>query len=379
MTSFLNPFKRLFNSPHTIPSGMYHYQSPSDDARNYRLHLRLDSTGEGILIVNASTILHLNQSAAEYAYYLVKNTPADQVAHIMSSRYQVQPVKARQDYLDLSARIQTLVESPDLDPVTFLDFERRLPFSSRFVAPYRLDCALTYRLSSQPDSAPVERVSRELTTQEWTAVLAKAWEIGIPHIIFTGGEPTLRDDLPELIQQAENLGQVSGLLTDGMKLIDPQYLEQLLQSGLDHLMIILQPADELSWQAVEKSLVEDLSVTVHLTITESDQAQINAYLSRIKALGVEKISLSVVDASLAAALQSARDQVAALGLELIWNIPVPYSCLHPVALESADALIEGAGRAWLYLEPDGDVLPAQGDPVPLGNFLRDPWKKIWKK
>jgi len=378
MTSLLKPFKRLFNSSNAIPAGIYHYQSPPDDQRNYRLHLRMDQTGDGILIVNASTILHLNQTAAEYAFYLVNNTPPDQVAQKMSSRYQVQPVKARQDYLDLSERIQTLVESPDLDPVTFLDFERRLPFSSSLTAPFRLDCALTYRLNSQPDSAPVERVGHELTTQEWSTILTKAWEIGIPHIIFTGGEPTLREDLPELIQHAENLGQVSGLLSDGMKLVDAKYLGLLLQSGLDHLMIILQPEDGASWEAVEKSMVEDLSVTVHLTIRESNQAIISENLSRLQRLGVEKISLSVIDASLAPELQLARDQVAALGLELVWNIPVPYSALHPVAMEANDALIEGAGKAWLYIEPDGDVRPAQGDPKLLGNFLHDPWKKIWK-
>jgi MoaA/NifB/PqqE/SkfB family radical SAM enzyme len=65
-------------------------------------------------------------------------------------------------------------------------------------------------------------------------------------------------------------------------------------------------------------------------------------------------------------------------LELVWNLPVPYSARHPVALEVDDARMEGAGRAWLYVEPDGDVRPAQGDPKVLGNLLRDPWEKIWK-
>jgi MoaA/NifB/PqqE/SkfB family radical SAM enzyme len=39
---------------------------------------------------------------------------------------------------------------------------------------------------------------------------------------------------------------------------------------------------------------------------------------------------------------------------------------------------EGAGKAWLYVEPDGDVLPAQGmyDQV-LGNMLTDEWQEIW--
>jgi Radical SAM superfamily len=379
MTSLLNPFKRLFGSRHQIPSGMYHYQSPPDDPRNYRLHLRMEESGGGILIVNAATILHLNQTAADYAYYLVKNTSVEEVARQMSARYHVSPEQASQDYKDLSDRIQVLVEIPDLDPVTFLDFERREPFSGHLSAPYRLDCALTYRLpySEPADAAPIERVSRELSTDEWMKILKKVWDAGIPHVIFTGGEPTLRDDLPDLIQYAETLGQVSGLLSDGLRLADELYLDRLLKSGLDHLLLVLQPENEQSWQAVGNAMVEDLSVVVHLTITDQNQNQSAAIIDRLNGMGVGQISLSAADPQLAEVLVKRRDQLATLGMGLVWNLPVPYSANHPVALEAGDALIEGAGRAWLYVEPDGDVRPAQGNPDVLGNLLHDPWETIW--
>jgi MoaA/NifB/PqqE/SkfB family radical SAM enzyme len=61
---------------------------------------------------------------------------------------------------------------------------------------------------------------------------------------------------------------------------------------------------------------------------------------------------------------------------------VPYSGLNPVALELQAAergIPKGAGNAWLYVEPDGDVLPEQGVNRLLGNLLSDPWEKIWKK
>lgn len=380
MTGLLKPLQRLFSPSAPIPAGVYHYQSPPDDPRNYRLHLRLEETGGGLLIVNAATVLHLNQTAAEYAYYLINNTDADVVAQQMSARYSVDPLIARQDYVNFTERIRTLVETPDLDPVTFLDFDRRLPFSGRLSAPLRLDCALTYRLPEDQaaDSAPIERVERELATEEWKTILRRAWDAGIPHIIFTGGEPTLRDDLVELISFAEQLGQVTGLLSNGLKLSQPAYLNKLLQAGLDHLMLELHPESKQSWQAVSNAMVEDLSVVVHLTLTADNQSQIKPILDRLVSLEVKKVSLSASDPALAPALASARDWVADRNLELVWNIPVPYSSLHPVALETSDAQIEGAGRAWLYVEPDGDVLRAQGDPTVLGNLLHEPWKKIWK-
>jgi hypothetical protein len=380
MSSLLKPFQRFF-SPHPhIPTGIYHYQSPPDDPRNYRLHLRKEESGSGVLIVNAATILHLNQTATDYAYYLVKNAPVEEVAQEMSKRYHVCAAQASQDYLEMADRIRILIETPDLDPVTFLDFERQEPFSGHLAAPYRLDCALTYRLPyNEPvDSAPIERVGRELNTDEWSQILQKVWDAGIPHVIFTGGEPTLRDDLPELIKIAEDLGQVSGLLTDGLRLADELYLGRLLKSGLDHLLLVLQPENEQSWQAVGNAMVEDISLAVHLTITEENQAQAPATLERLRQMGVGQVSLSAAGPELSEPLGKLRDQLAMLGIELVWNLPVPYSALHPVALEAGDALIEGAGRAWLYVEPDGDVRSTQGHPEVLGNLLHDPWEKIWK-
>ncbi|MCU0373629.1 MAG: hypothetical protein MUE56_10360, partial [Ignavibacteria bacterium] len=58
---------------------MYHYQTPPEVTPPYRLHLRIESDSTGILIINAQTTLHLNQTAAEFAYYLVKKLPEDQV------------------------------------------------------------------------------------------------------------------------------------------------------------------------------------------------------------------------------------------------------------------------------------------------------------
>ncbi|MCZ7554011.1 MAG: radical SAM protein [Anaerolineales bacterium] len=380
MTGLLKSFQQLFAPRQAIPAGVYDYQSPPDDPRNYRLHLRREETGDGILIVNASSILHLNRTAADYAYYFVHNANADSVAERMSTRYAIDPEIARQDYLNFAERIRIMIETPDLDPVTFLDFERRLPFSGRLSAPYRLDCALTYRLSDDQasDSAPVERVERELTTSEWKKILQKAWDAGIPHIIFTGGEPTLRADLVELISFAEGLGQVTGVLSDGLKLSEPAYLNALLQAGLDHLMVVLHPESDVSWQAVKNAMVEDLSVVVHVTLTEDNQSAYKDIFNRLASLEVQKVSLSAAHPELSAALAAAREWLASLDLELVWNLPVPYSALHPVALETDDAKIEGAGRAWLYIEPDGDVLSAQSNPTVLGNFLNDPWIKIWK-
>ena len=91
MSGLFNFSKKIFSKKTQIPAGIYHYQSPSDDSANTRYHLRMEDTGDGILIINASTVLHLNQTAASYVYYMIQNTSAGQVGKEMAARYQVHP------------------------------------------------------------------------------------------------------------------------------------------------------------------------------------------------------------------------------------------------------------------------------------------------
>jgi hypothetical protein len=382
MTNIREMIKRRFSPANPIEPGIYKYQSPPHAEFQYRLHLRIEEGGHGLLIIDASTILHLNQTAAEYAFYLVEGTPLDEIIRRITNRYDIDYERTKADYLDFREKIFSLIDMPDLDPVSFLDFERELPYSKDISAPYRLDCALTYNLPEGFGSefAPTKNVDRELSTDEWITIISKAWEAGIPHIVFTGGEPTLRDDLPTLISHAEAIGQVTGLLTDGLKLADSKYLNQLLLTGLDHLMIVLQPSSDLAWDALKLTLPEDLFTTVHITLTPDISHTINGLLTKLADMGTNAISLSAKEMDLEGDLRSARDFAAELGLNLVWDLPVPYSSRNPVALDTIDdEFPEGSGKAWLYVEPDGDVLPAQGINQVLGNFLRDDWKSIWNK
>ncbi len=377
-------FNRLadrFAQIRPLSPGLYHKQDTLPDAKPYRIHLRLHKDGSGLLILNASTVLHLNPTAAEYAYHFIKGTPPEEAARQIAARYRVSKGIALEDFKDFSERIHTLLTTPDLDPVSFLDLERVAPHSADLTAPLRLDCALTYRLppATRAEYAPVKRVDRELTTDEWRTILEKAWAAGIPHVTFTGGEPTLRTDLPELIAHAEALGMVCGLLTDGLNLADKDYLTTLLQTGLDHILFLLQAENEASWQALATILPEDIFVTVHFTLTPANVHTASPTLQRLAEMGVTSLSLSTSEPSLRDELANLSHRAAELGLTLRWDLPVPYSAQNPATLEIVDEeLPAGAGRAWLYVEPDGDVLPAQGEPDKvLGNLLRDPWEKIY--
>lgn len=375
--NILEKITDFFSKVAPLPAGTHHLQSTADE-KPYRLHLRLQKGGSGILILNASTVLQLNPTAAECAFHFIKGTDREEAAKQIAKRYRVDKKTALADFDSFAERIYTLIHTPDLDPASFLGFERVAPHSTD--STLRLDCALTYRLpeASQAQYAPVKRVDRELTTAEWQTIMDKAWEAGIPHIVFTGGEATLRDDLLMLIDHAEKNGQVCGLLTDGIKLADKNYLDMLLQTGLDHVMLILEPDNPKSWKAIEIIVPEDLFLTVHLTLNNENVKESKNILQKLANLAVENISLSAAENSLIEELIELQGVAASLGLSSRWDLPVPYSASHPVARETVeDEIPVGAGKTWMYVEPDGDVLPEQGqaDKI-LGNFLRDDWDTI---
>ncbi len=363
-----------------LPAGMYHFQSPPEAPTQYRLHLRMEPDGKGLLIVNARTTLHLNKSAAEFAYYLVHDASMKTILDQMSDRYNVKRDVLQGDYQQFLDTIESMAKTEDLDPETFFAIDRTDPYSEEISAPYRLDCALTYRQNENitPGVVPTERVRRELLTEEWHQILQKSWDAGIPHVIFTGGEPTIRPDLTDLIAFSEKLGQVTGLLTDGYRLCDPDYLHSLLNAGIDHLMILLDPKEDQSWEAVLDSLKEDVFVTVHLTVgSDHLESQIET-IDRLAGMGVKSFSLTEKSVEYSPVLKKCAEYAASKSVSLVWDIPVPYSIHNPVAKEmEGEAVINGAGKAWLYIEPDGDVLPAQGINQPLGNLLLSPWETVW--
>jgi pyrroloquinoline quinone biosynthesis protein E len=67
-------------------------------------------------------------------------------------------------------------------------------------------------------SNPVEldRGASELTTAEWKKVLSELAEIGVLQIHFSGGEPTARKDLVELVRHASDVGLYSNLITSAV-------------------------------------------------------------------------------------------------------------------------------------------------------------------
>lgn len=92
-------------------------------------------------------------------------------------------------------------------------------------------------------SNPIEllKANRELDTAAWLSIFGQAADLGILQVHLSGGEPTLRQDLPELIAALAVRGVYSNLITAGVGLKDG-LVARLADSGLDHLQLSFQGA-----------------------------------------------------------------------------------------------------------------------------------------
>ncbi|MFO1039787.1 MAG: pyrroloquinoline quinone biosynthesis protein PqqE [Geminicoccaceae bacterium] len=100
-------------------------------------------------------------------------------------------------------------------------------------------CPLQCPYCSNP--LQMERASAELATEEWRRVFTEAEALGVLQLHLSGGEPTIRKDLEDLVAHAAGLGLYTNLITAGV-LLDEARIESLSRAGLDHVQLSLQGA-----------------------------------------------------------------------------------------------------------------------------------------
>ena len=247
--------------------------------------------------------------------------------------------------------------------------------------------------------------SRELTTAEWKDVLARLRAANIPQVTFTGGEPTLRGDLVELVDAAQWF--VTRLNTNG-RLLTPQLCRALAEASLDSVQVTLYAADAEAHNAlvgapgfdetvrgirnaVDAGLI--VSVNTPLCSLNRDYA---ATLRFAAALGVRYATCSGLIPSGGAAgaesratrlsaeelteiLQSAVAAAHELSMELDFTSPgwLKEETLRALGLHLIPSC--GACLSNMAVAPDGTVIPCQSwlGGTALGNMLTDDWPAIW--
>ena len=245
----------------------------------------------------------------------------------------------------------------------------------------------------------------ELSTGDWKKILAKCREAGIPQVTFTGGEPTMRDDLPELIRDARWF--VSRLNTNGIRLTK-EYCRTLRKAELDsvqitfysqdpeiHNRLVGAPQYSSTVSGIENALAEGLSVSINTPLCTLNRDYVKT-LEFLHEKGVIYVTCSgMITTGNAAGEESARLQLSGDQLEEILREAVSYCGEHgmEIAFTSPGWIKEpvfeelnipspscGACLSNMAVTPGGNVVPCQSwlSDQPLGNMLRDDWNAIWE-
>ena len=397
---------------HRLPNPGLHHFKYMHDGEESRIHLRIDTDGSGIIMVNANRILHLNPTAVHMAYLALSQVPQTDAVSAICKVYRVSHARAIDDYTQIIGQLAELVRPDGACAIHDLDLETLAPFSARPSAPYRMDLALTYRCNN--DCAHCynarERTFPSLEAKDWQQILDRLWALGVPHIVFTGGEPTLLPELPALIARAQANGQITGLNTNGRRLSDPAYVQMLLDAGLDHVQITLESHDPdihdamVNCKGAWKQTVEgirnalkartaagrQLYVMTNTTMLHNNGQTMAQTLDFLAELGLPTIGLNALiyaghgasvgtglaETDLKPLLAMAREKTDQYGQRLIWYTPTQYCRFDPIQM---DLGVKGCTAA-LYnmcVEPNGDVLPCQSYYTSLGHLLTDSWDSIW--
>ena len=402
----MSVLRRILRPP-KIPTGRYTYRG-KEALAGLSLQLRVEPDGEGIMVINADRVLFLNETATAFAYFFMHGHSSEEVLKKIRRTYRVGAETAKKDYDKLIYTISTLAKTERICPISYLDVRTLEPFTKQLSAPLRMDLALTFRCQNNCvhcyAGGPHE--TDELDTDQWKKVIDHLHRIGIFILTFTGGEPTLREDLQELLLYAQNKGAVTGLITNGRRLKDKGYVEQLEKAGLDFVQVTLEShkpqihdkmtASKGSWKetvaGIQNALKTKIYVTTNTTLSKYNAPEFLQTMDYIKELGVAAFGCNSLIYSgkatevsqefalpyqtLNELLPKIREKANQLGLKFLWYTPTQYCQFDPIKL-GLGAKSCTAANVNMCVGPNGDVYPCQSYFESLGNLLKDDWPKIW--
>ncbi len=289
-------------------------------------------------------------------------------------------------------------------------------YASHMAAPHRMDLMVSAMvkdgawhcnqkcLHCYAAGQPLSEV-KELSTDQWRIVLANLHLAGIPQVTFTGGEPTLRPDLVELVNDASWF--VTRLNTNG-RLLTPELCRGLYDASLDSVQVTLYAADAAvhnalvgaegfvdTVQGIRNAVHAGLVVSVNTPLC-SRNTDYAATLEFIHSLGVRYATCSgliptggaATDGSIATrlspeeletVLRAGMEKARALEMEV--DFTSPGWLREEVLRQLGFTLIPSCGACLsnMAVAPDGSVVPCQSwlDGTSLGNILKDDWPSIW--
>jgi len=244
-----------------------------------------------------------------------------------------------------------------------------------------------------------ERGRSVLDLDQGRKLIADAQELGVSVINFVGGEPLLREDLPDLIRSVNKDLSTTVLFTNGSKLAERA--EELWAAGLDSVYVSIDASSaeahdafrkspglfDKAIQGIKRARKVGFSTGFSVTITpESWKAgELEKIVELAKEVGVHEVF--VFTALPTGRFKDREDIVDADDwAEEMIRSAVPYNqdpSLPGVAFFSYMTSYRSAGcscgTSYFYASPYGDIMSCDFNHAKFGNILNEPLWQVWER
>ena len=319
---------------------------------------------------------------------------------------------------DLQLMLDTLIAvAQGKEPPLHIQPISLAQYAPRMAAPHRMDLMISTMVKDNAwhcnqkclhcyaANQPLSAVP-EMDTDQWLAVIEKCRSIGIPQLTFTGGEPTLRQDLVKLVQAAQWF--VTRLNTNG-RMLTSALCKDLRAASLDAVQITFYSADEAvhnelvgvdgytdTVNGIKNALAAGLNVSLNTPLCSLNK-DYRATVEFAHDLGIRYLTCSglipagnaaesasksvrLTPEALTEVLRPAMDFALSHGMEVNFTSPgwLDEDTLTGLGFTQIPSC--GACLSNMAVAPDGTVLPCQSwlTGHGLGHILRTPWNRIWR-
>jgi len=319
---------------------------------------------------------------------------------------------------DLAEIISVLIDvAKGKEPKAGIGYLSIKEYSKYMTAPHRMDLmissmeknghwACNQKCINCYAANQVMGIVNEIETDDWKKIINKLKEARIPQLTFTGGEPTLRSDLVELVKYSSWF--VTRLNTNG-QLLTKELCNDLFEASLDAVQVtfyshkkeihnLLVGADgfDKTCEGIKNALDAKLLVSINTPLCDLNKDYVETIKFAYKELGIRFFTCSgLILTGNATTNESIKNRLTSEELKEILIKAIAYCKENDLNIKfTSPGWIEdeffneynmnppmcGASISNMAIAPNGELIPCQSylSGVSFGNLLNSNFNDLWE-
>ncbi len=364
---------------------------------------------DNLLILRPNKTMHLNETGIRMLKMLLDNEPIESIIyHFVKAGGEKQVVMNDlasfvEDLRNMTIGNQNIYSYKTAKIVPFGEGEIKYPVLSEIALTYRCNnrCRFCYAYSPY-------RESGEMTTDEVKQVIdIIVDDAHVPSLSFTGGEPTLREDLIDLIAYGRERGLRINLITNGIRCHDKEYVKKLVDAGLNSAQVSIEGPDaethdyivgipgafDKTVQGIKNLQETDIYTHCNTTICRPNVHKLEELVDfhadelKLTYFSMNMVIYTGTAAKLRDELQIKYSEIKDIvkrvkkwankkGVQFVWYAPTPVCLFNPIA-HGLGAKSCACCDGLLSVDAEGGVLPCSSFNEPVGNLLTESFEQVW--